>query len=258
MEGKYRKIKISVIIIMAGFLFLQMGTILFGKTDDRFVNVFASTVDGISGDIAGIEGHIEVSASTDNKYESREQKEEVLKEMAKKFGVEDNYSITSTKEDSVDRMTLTKYFDKRVLSIAIADISCADDKDEKMQYMFWELKLEENLDKILEYREKMCEEMKSIGVTPVSNISLSSNFSGKVSTEKKDRITKQLLSYMKARVVEEEKNENTYIVYGYSPEVKESISYTDEKLNLNIAFDYDEQKDETYLHLAMPYIRCSY
>lgn len=239
---------------MAIFMFLQVNTIFFGKTDDKLLNVFASTVD----DVAGIKGHVEVSAGTDNKYESKAQKEEILKELAKKFGVKDDYSITSTKEDSVDRMTLTKYFDKIVLSIAIADISCADNKDEKMQYIFWELKLEENLDKILEYREKICQEMKNIGVTPVSNISLSSNFAGKVPVEKKDKITKQLLTYMKARIVEEEKDENTYIVYGYSPEVKESISYTDEKLNLNIEFEYDEEKNETYLHLAMPYMKCGY
>lgn len=251
---KSRYSKIVVITAVSMFLFLQVSTILFDKTDARLLKVFAATVDNT----AGIEGHVEISASTNNKYESREQKEEALKEMAEKFGVKNNYSIKNTKEDSVERTVLTKYFEKTVLSISIADIACAGGNEETMQYIFWELKLEENLDKILEYREKICKEIIQMNMTPVSNISLSSNFSGKVSTERKDSITKQLLDCMKARVVEEEKGEDTYIVYGYSPEVRESISYTDEKLNLNITFDYDKEQDETYLHLAMPYMKCSY
>ena len=252
MKSRYRKI--VMVTAVSVFMFLQVSTILFDKTDVKFLKVFAATVD----DTAGIEGHVEISASTNNKYESREEKEEVLKEMAEKFGVKDDYSIKNTKEDSVNRTMLTKYFKKAVLSISIADIACAGEKEETMQYIFWELKLEENLDKILEYREKICKEITQMNMTPVSNISLSSNFSGKVSREKKDSITKQLLDCMKARVVEEDKGEDTYVVYGYSPEVRESISYTDEKLNLNITFDYDKEQDETYLHLAMPYMKCSY
>lgn len=252
MKSRYRKI--VMVTAVSVFMFLQVSTILFDKTDVKFLKVFAATVD----DTAGIEGHVEISASTNNKYESREEKEEALKEMAEKFGVKDDYSIKNTKEDSVNRTMLTKYFKKAVLSISIADIACAGEKEETMQYIFWELKLEENLDKILEYREKICKEITQMNMTPVSNISLSSNFSGKVSREKKDSITKQLLDCMKARVVEEDKGEDTYVVYGYSPEVRESISYTDEKLNLNITFDYDKEQDETYLHLAMPYMKCSY
>lgn len=251
-KGRYSKI--IIITAMSIFVFLQISTIFLDKTDVRVLKVFAATVDNTD----GIEGHVEVSASTNNKYNSKEKKEEALKEMAGKFGIKDDYSIKNTKEDSVDRTVLTKYFEKTVLSISIADIACAGEKEETMQYIFWELKLEENLDKILEYREKICEEISQMNMTPVSNISLSSNFSGKISKEKKDSITKQLLNCMKARVVEEEKGEDTYIVYGYSPEVKESISYTDEKLNLNITFDYDKEQDETYLHLAMPYMKCNY
>ncbi|MGN0465626.1 MAG: YwmB family TATA-box binding protein, partial [Lachnospiraceae bacterium] len=244
MNSKYKKV--IIITVVSIFIFSQINTIFFHKMDNEFLKVFAATVDSTD----GIEGHVEVSANTNNKYSQREEKEEVLKEMAKKFGIKDGYIIQNIKEDSVNRTTLTKYFEKAVVSISIADIACADNKEDIMQYMFWEIKLEENLDKILEYREKMREEMIQMDMVPVSNISLSSSFLGRVSREKKDRITERLLECMKARVVEEDKGEDMYIVYGYSPEVKESISYTDEKLNLNITFEYDEQQDETYLHLA--------
>lgn len=241
--------KKAICICLAVLICVQVSNVSFGKTSD-------AVSDSMTDSTAGIEGHLEIVANVKNYYESDEEKEEVLKTMAQTFGVQDGYMIKTEREDLAQRISLTRYFKKAIMSISIADITYAEDENDKVQTIVWELKLEENLDKILEYREKIYRELENLQLTPTSNISLFQNFSGKLSDEKKDRITKTLLSYMEAQVVGEEKEEDRYIVYGYSPKIQESFGYSDEKLNLNIAFEYDKDEDKTYFHLAAPYMKC--
>ncbi len=256
---------VCMCIFTVSFVVLQGSTLFFDT--ERTKNVFATKTEQEIGydensdvidteAIKGIEGHLEVSASIENPYKSAEEKEAILKELAKNFGVRDDYMINTEKEAFSNRVILTKYFEKAVLSISITDIIDTESGEEMMQSLFLELKLEDNLDKILDYREKICDGVTKLNLVPVSNISFFKNFSGTLQTKQKDAITETLLRYMRARAVDEEKDEETYIVYGYSP--MESVVYTDEKLNMNIVFEYDKEQDKTYFHLAMPYMKCDY
>ena len=52
--------------------------------------------------------------------------------------------------------------------------------------------------------------------------------------------------------------QDTLCIYGYSDNVPEYVYQNDHKVNVNIAFTYDEAEDITYIHRGLPFIDKSF
>ena len=50
----------------------------------------------------------------------------------------------------------------------------------------------------------------------------------------------------------EKMTEDLYTVYGYDKDIDTAISIGKEKVNINITMSYDENKDQTLIHLSTP------
>ena len=68
----------------------------------------------------------------------------------------------------------------------------------------------------------------------------------------------KFLENMDAKVVEQVEFDNTFLMYGYSKNIDEYVFQNEDKINVNIAFDYDQLEDVTYIHMGVPFVDRSF
>ena len=59
---------------------------------------------------------------------------------------------------------------------------------------------------------------------------------------------------LNAKHISYDEFQNTIIAYGYSKDIDEFVYQDRDKVNVQIAFSYDENSDVTIMHTAVPFI----
>lgn len=72
------------------------------------------------------------------------------------------------------------------------------------------------------------------------------------------KTTADFFDTMHAKKRNEIELQDTLCIYGYSDNVPEYVYQNDHKVNVNIAFTYDEAEDITYIHRGLPFIDKSF
>lgn len=90
------------------------------------------------------------------------------------------------------------------------------------------------------------------------NFTLEGIIPGRLSLTEKAYAESRLFHSLNAQIVEAVREEELYTVYGFSPLFCESVCYGENEINLNVAFTYDEKKDETIVYLAVPFLQIDY
>ncbi|MDO4556631.1 MAG: YwmB family TATA-box binding protein [Lachnospiraceae bacterium] len=211
-------------------------------------------------DSTPVEGCIEFNAPMNKVYLNREEKEKVLKDLARDLGLTGKYQTEEEKLDNQETIYLKKEGSAGSVSLSITTMYIAlDDGKERIdQYLYVTYRSDKRLDTMLAYQEKIKKQLEKRDLTPVSNMNFKGQREGDLSVAEKNKLASRLFHYLKAEEVESIKNEEIYTVYGYSDLLKDSVSYGDNEINLNLAFSYEEEKDVTVFYLAMPYMRTDY
>jgi hypothetical protein len=93
---------------------------------------------------------------------------------------------------------------------------------------------------------------------PVLNLYAGGVTAGRLTEEEMAEKTQDFLDIMHASQVLEEQFGNVYTVYGYTSDLSDYVYQNEEKVNVNIAFSYDEEADETRIHMAVPFVDKSF
>ena len=72
------------------------------------------------------------------------------------------------------------------------------------------------------------------------------------------KATADFFDTMHAKKRNEIELQDTLCIYGYSDNVPEYVYQNDHKVNVNIAFTYDQAEDITYIHRGLPFIDKSF
>ena len=78
------------------------------------------------------------------------------------------------------------------------------------------------------------------------------------SVDEMEVAVEDFLRGMGARAVAEYEIEGAYMTYGYSDDIDEYVYQDDEKVNVNIAFSYDEAEDVTRIYWGIPFVDKSF
>ncbi|MBR3832994.1 MAG: YwmB family TATA-box binding protein [Lachnospiraceae bacterium] len=208
-----------------------------------------------------VEGSTRAYAYYGDQELSDEVKEEMVKSLAKKLGVTTGYEVTHLDIQAGRTTTLAKLGQNGDTTIKVMSIIGEDEYQQTTieNYVMVELKLKGAAAKHAgDYCDRLREIYKDLGMNPTTNIYLCSQLKGELVSSQKDEKVAEFLESTNAKTVEAVEFDNNYLVYGYSKNIDEYVLQDDEKVNVNIAFQYDPAEDVTYIHMGVPFVDRSF
>ncbi len=190
-----------------------------------------------------------------------EAKEEMVKSLAKKLKVVSGYDITHGDIKDGNTTTLTKVGKYGDTTVKVISFNVKDDYNQPSMenYIMVEIKLKGAAAKTTNNYSDILEEIyEGLGMNPTMNIYLCSQEKGQLLPSERQQLIDEFMENMDAKAVEQVEFDNTFLVYGYSKNIDEYVFQNEDKINVNIAFDYDEIEDVTYIHMGVPFVDRSF
>ena len=188
-------------------------------------------------------------------------KEEIVKSLAKKLRILSGYDITHAEIKDGRTTTLSKKGQYGDTTIKVISLDVLDNYNQPSveNYIMVELKLKGTAAKTTNNSSDTLEEIyRDLGMNPTMNIYLCSQEKGQLIPSERQQLVESFLDKMDAKVVEQVEYDDTFLVYGYSKNIDEYVFQNKDKVNVNIAFDYDETEDVTYIHMGVPFVDRSF
>lgn len=116
-------------------------------------------------------------------------------------------------------------------------------------------------DKINKVMRKICdEELEEENLESDDSIYLviKGNLSGKISSDVQRELGGKLMKRLGADKVFDKVNEEMYSLYAYNPNMNQYISIGKDKINVNVAFGYNELENVTYVYVGSPIVNYDY
>lgn len=207
---------------------------------------------------------------------------ELLDEIAKKLGVNTEYEYYREKTDTGYTATLTKEGADSLLVLKLITVENEESENviSQKQYLSINLEINNSIDSSFHYQKNVAsiiknilEENESLENRNASDDDMSGNLSlsikgkiyGLADIEQQKRIAKEMLKEFGAveifdNVVENKESDrgDMYSLYGYTKEISDYVSIGNQKINVNIAFNYDENNNETIIHIGSPIVNYDY
>lgn len=251
-----RKTKIYVLVLVWGAIAVQLLINSNISRENVMVReVMASEQDNV------MCSEVKAYAYYGDKPLSKEKCESIVKKMASKLGVYSGYDINYDGDGNRNVVTLKKQGEAGDTCVRVVSSQKEGESGEEEinNYITVEVNLKAgNYNMVYQLKRDIVKIYKVLGMEADTNIYICSQRKGSLSDIEKENETKNFLEELNAKEVERVDLGNTICIYGYSKDVNEYVYQGDEKVNVNIAYSYDEQEDVTYIHRAIPFIDKSF
>lgn len=210
--------------------------------------------------LQNVEGTIEFIDKYKDNYLSIDEKLELIKRIAAKLGINSVYELETIREEEITTTTLWKKAKNATTTIKISTVESRDeDYQIKLeQYLIIQVKIQESYDSILYYKEKIEEILQEEEIKGKVTIGITGYYPGDLSYTKRNEISDKMLKQFDAKVVLENRSMELYSIYAYSKLIDEYMVIGGDKINLNLAMNYNEVKDATRLYISIPIIDNEY
>ena len=224
------------------------------KNEEKIIEAFNNT------NFVEADSSVEVLARVTEEYMEPSAQEQMLKELVKSAGVEDDIQITTKNSDNIIQKVWSGENDDRSISMKFVTIQQEKGNHEidTEQYLYMQLHLKNDFDYALSYKDKIEETMKDYPAEAKVSMNLSGTYAGMLSLEEKNRIADRIISTTRAKVVSECREENSFNIYGYTSVIDEYQTVQGQKINLNVVLTYDETEDKTILYVSTPFMNQDY
>ena len=247
-----RKSKISFLIVVWSIVAIQIYVNYQEKMKNQTGTVTAFSVvedstieETISG--YGCFGTIEISEDT---------KKKMLKNLAYKLGITDDYHFSNGSGDDFEKTLLTKEGKNATTTIQI--ISMQSEKTEPEQYIVIEIKAKEKAENAVSLYNKMKRIYKEIGVEAQVGLEMEIEQDGNCITEETGSLAEEILKLTKAKKIDSIMENDIFTLYGYTKLEDSYMELNDKKINIQIVMFYDEKEDKTYVKIGIPMVNTSY
>lgn len=208
-----------------------------------------------------VEGGVKVYGYYSDESITPATKEIMVRELAKLIGIKNDYEIAHKSEGENETTILSKKGQNGDTDIKVITLVTLDQTGNKHSenYILVDVRLKnEGAYKTYDLKTQLVGIYKEFGMKPSSNLYLGSQIKGQLTTEEMDNEIEAFLRDMDAEAVERVSFEDVECVYGYSKNIDEYVYQGDRRVNVNIAFSYDETEDITYVHMAVPFVDRSF
>lgn len=242
---------VTVLWILAGIQIVTSGN---KEDEQKLVEAFSQL------NYTAAESCIEVSGTIDEDYMTVQDQEDFLKTVAEAIGIKQNYEISSHQEGNRKETTLYKGAAKAISTIKVVSIEneVEDNLIQTKQYFLMNLSMPDSVESAIIYKDMIQKALRNFEVTCDYNIMFEGQFSGRVSLEERNRITKQLLKEVEADVVSQNKTEDLYTIYAYTQLVEDYSAVGSDRINVNVVMNYDENENVTRIYVATPIMKQDY
>lgn len=254
-----------VILLWAAVFFQSYGLYQERKEEEKTLETFQTL------QLDDLKGCVEITSPMEKNYEEEEGKEVFLTGLIRELNFAESPTFSKMEKNGRNEICYEKETEKEKIQITYVTEQ-VDPKNylneeegetkkqsaKEYQYVHLLYEKEEELESLLFYKTKIERLLKMRNMVSTSNVNLKGSRSGKMSRKEKEEVTDQLFQMLQATEVEAVREEELYTVYGYSPYMENVFYYGEKKINLNLAFSYDEEEKETLFYLAMPYVQGDY
>lgn len=250
------KKKIYIVVLIWVAVLLQ---IFITKQIDRESEMVAMVMsDGIENVTAA---EVKLYAHYGDEVTSEKAREKIVKHVGECLGITDGYSITQKEEAENVSTVYCKKGENGDTTIRLISMqqTNADGTNGMENYLMTELSLKnQSTEQIYACKEQLEQIYADLGMEASTNLYLCSQEKGRMSEDEMQNMTEQFFDTMHAKKRKTISLEDTLCIYGYSENVAEYVYQDDTRVNVNIAFTYDEEEDITYIHRALPFIDKSF
>lgn len=203
---------------------------------------------------------VEVTAYYSEGYMTRQEIQHIITTIATELGVKDGYDYETINLDSSQVSMLTKEAEQARTCVKFTMVENMDSKGkvEVYNYLYVRIDLHNSPQSAFYYMTKLNKILDDFDIDQRCTM----NFQGKIngSTDKKERENKvdAIFESVGAKEVDCVNTEGIYSVYGYTDRLQGHVTTDGRKINLNVSFNYDEEKDETNIYIASPVLSVDY
>ena len=184
-------------------------------------------------------------------------REKILQRVGEKLGIVSGYDIIAGIEGENTSTTFVKKGENGDTTIRLISMeqTNADGSTTQENYLMTEIALKnQSTENIYRCKEQLDQIYADLGLSGSSNLYLCSQEKGRMTEDEMKKATADFFETMHAKKRNEIELQDTLWIYGYSDNVPEYVYQNDHKVNVNIAFTYDESEDITYIHRGLPFI----
>jgi hypothetical protein len=209
---------------------------------------------------ANEESIISIDGEYTGEYMGTDEAKVLLAQIATELGIDDNYEITQQREEQKGELVLTKQAKRAqtTLKFITCETDAQDNAISAKQYVYAEIKLYDTAECALSYRNKLEEILDKNKVTGDITVSLKGKYPGELNLEEKNVIADDLLKKLDTKIKTEQRSEDMFVIYGYSKYISEYKKVGNQKINVSLAMNYNEEEESTYIYLSTPLINEDY
>jgi predicted nucleic acid-binding protein len=249
-----KKIMVFLIAVIWTFLGISYIRERHMVDDSMIVEAFSKTA------FSNEESTISIDGEYTGEYLATGGAKVLLAEIAKKLGIDENYDLTQQREEQRGEIVLTKQAKRAntILKFITLETETKDNAISTKQYVSAEIQLLDTADCALAYKNKLEEILKSNHVSGEVTVSLKGKYPGELDLEKRNVIADDLLEKLDTDIKTEQRSNDMYVIYGYSKYISEYKKVGNQKINVSLAMNYNEEEESTYIYLSTPIINEDY
>lgn len=170
----------------------------------------------------------------------------ILSDIAKKIGINRYECSDYTDEEGAMVKALCQSGNNGEVIIKFIE------KDEEQSYIYTQINLSSGVDTIFTYEKIIKEAYDALDINTNVNVNLKGCIPGYMSSEVCSEYAGLVMEKAGAKPVTEAWLDNSYTAYGYDKNRKNYVNIGSRHVNVNITISYDEENDESVVHLATP------
>lgn len=203
---------------------------------------------------------LEVIAEYDKTFLSEVDKKELINYIANDIGLKVDGDIAINREGQQIEYSYFKQAKSAATTIKVVSI------EEEINgtiitnhYVIVRLNISESIQNIDRYKGLIQDSLKAAGLKELQvTMQYEGSHSGRMSEDEMETVAELLVEELQGKTAWKHSEGDMYVVYAYTGLLNEYILSMGSKVNIHIAFTYDEQNDKTLIYLATPIINEGY
>ena len=165
--------------------------------------------------------------------------------------------IEEKESDTFKELTTTRISKHAKTTVKLESIRY-EEEDTANTYAIIDIILYGQYDSIPSLKEEIDLIFAENNIDPTTNITITGTLNQKLTKEQKQSLSKKMMREIGSNIEEVYETEKIYSVYGYTRLIDDWLMSNGKKMNVNLAFRYNEYEQKTYLYLATPVITVEY
>lgn len=252
-----QKVKVVLygLAVMATIIGAQMFINYSFKDEHKMLEAFSNTKS------QAIQSQLKVVGDFGNKYMTSDDKKKMIEFIGNQLGITEGIVYSETNGESTTCLTGTKNAENADTNIEVISVDYAreDGTIETKQYATVMLTIYKDTDSILPYKKKVENIFDQLQLSKYdTSITLQGAYDRQLTLEEKNEIANEMIGTLQGKVVTEHRGDSLFTIYAYTPLVSEYIMSKGSRININVAFTYDEYNEKTVIYVASPILNTDY